>query len=162
MKRRTHARTRHAGFTLVELMITIVIVSILASIAVPAYTHQIRKSRRTEARTALLELASREERFLAANNLYSVTATDLGYGSIPTAVGSGYYTMNVVPGAGSPLSGTLNGSATSVPTFTATATPVAGMGQDLDTDCSSFTVDSTGKQSSANTGGSDTTTICWQ
>ena len=54
-----HASRRHAGFTLVELMITVVILAIVVSIAMPSYSVQVRKSRRTEARTALLDLAGR-------------------------------------------------------------------------------------------------------
>jgi type IV pilus assembly protein PilE len=43
--------------------------------------------------------------------------------------------------------------------FTATATP-AGT-QTKDTQCQSFSIDSTGKQSAVDSGGNDTTTICW-
>ena len=50
--------SRSAGFTLIELMVVVIIATILLSIAIPAYTSQIRKSRRTEARTAVLDLAS--------------------------------------------------------------------------------------------------------
>jgi len=64
-------RTRTAGFTLIELMIAIVIATVLITIAVPTYQAQIRKSRRTEARMAVLDLASREERFLSTANSYS-------------------------------------------------------------------------------------------
>lgn len=154
MQRRSAGKPRLRGFTLIELMITIVVVSILASIAVPAYTRQIRKSRRTEARTALLELASREERYLAVNNGYTNNANNLGYSAFGVAIGSGYYQLNAP---------TVNaGTASAAATFSLTAQPVTGMGQDLDSDCHSFTVDSTGKQSSLNSSSSDSTSICWQ
>jgi len=45
-------RTSAAGFSLIELMVTVAIATILISIAIPAYNTQIRKSRRTEAKTA--------------------------------------------------------------------------------------------------------------
>jgi type IV pilus assembly protein PilE len=70
---------RSAGFTLIELMTVLVIGTILATIAIPAYRGQIQKSRRTEARTALLDLAAREERYLSTNNTYSSLPGDLGY-----------------------------------------------------------------------------------
>ncbi len=54
------------GFTLIELMVTIMVAAILAAIAVPSYTSQIRKSRRTEARNAVLDAAAREERLFAS------------------------------------------------------------------------------------------------
>ena len=157
MLRRTAGRTPRArGFTLIELMVTVVIVSILASIAIPAYTAQVRRSRRTEARTALLDLAGREERFLATNNRYSSTAAELGYPALGpgVAVASGYYSLDVVVVAG--------GAAT-VPTFTATAAPIAGQGQDKDSDCQGgFTLTSTGLQGSKNSVGVNSSAICWK
>jgi type IV pilus assembly protein PilE len=84
------------GFTLVELMVVIVIAAVLAAIAIPGYTSQVRKSRRTEARNALLDAAAREERFYATNNYYSITSSDLGYGAAwaTYVVGSNYYSLN--------------------------------------------------------------------
>jgi type IV pilus assembly protein PilE len=145
---------RAAGFTLIELMVTVVIVSILASIAVPSYMSSVRKSRRTEAKTALLDLAAREERYLATNTTYSDTAADLGYSNLPGPTSSGYYQLAV---------NVTSPTATAAATFTATATAVAGKGQDKDTNCSVFKVTQTGVQSSANSGGTDTTATggCW-
>lgn len=141
------------GFTLVELMVVILIGSILLAIAAPSYMTHIRKSRRTEARTALLDLASREERYMSGNNAYTNTAANLGYTALPTTIGSGYYTLTV----GAPVAATAAAPAS----FAATATPVAGKGQDKDLQCVSFTVDSTGKQSALNSGGTDSTSTCW-
>src|ERR1700759_3658934 len=150
-----HAATRSypKGFTLVELMVAVLVPAILASIAAPSYLAYIRKSRRTEARSALLDLASREERYMSSNNAYTNAAANLGYPALPTAIGSGYYTLTV----GAPVAAT----ATAPASFTATATPVAGKGQDKDSQCASFTVDSTGKQSSLNSSGTDSTSTCW-
>ena len=89
-----------AGFTMVELMVVVVIASVLMAIAIPTYLDKVRKSRRTEAKTALLDLAGREERFYNTNNTYSSTPSDLGYGAVaaafPMTVGSGYYQVSVV------------------------------------------------------------------
>ena len=49
------------GFTLVELLITIVVVGILVSIAYPAYTEHLRKSRRAEAQQVLMDIALRQQ-----------------------------------------------------------------------------------------------------
>lgn len=56
---------RHiAGFTLIELMLTIGIASILTAIAVPAYTQHVQRARVLPALDALSALATRmEQRF---------------------------------------------------------------------------------------------------
>ncbi|MBC7498971.1 MAG: prepilin-type N-terminal cleavage/methylation domain-containing protein [Herminiimonas sp.] len=61
---------RAAGFTLIELVITVAIIGILAAIALPSYEYAVRKARRTEARTALTQLMQSEERYLSVRNRY--------------------------------------------------------------------------------------------
>jgi type IV pilus assembly protein PilE len=134
-------------------MVVVTIAAILLSIAGPSHLSYIRKSRRTEAKTALLDLASREERYMSSNNAHSNTAANLGYTALPTAIGSGYYQLS----AAAPVAATAAAPAS----FTATATPVAGKGQDKDLPCASFTVDSTGKQSALNSSGTDSSSTCW-
>jgi len=150
MYQRTAQRpSRTTGFSLIELMVTVLIISVLVAIAVPTYIDKVRKSRRTEAKTVLLDLAGREERFYNTNNVYSVLPADLGYGAIsaafPMVVGSGYYNVNVVLNAGPPVG------------YTLTAYPVAGSDQANDTHCTLFTLLSTGQQTST-----PDTTSCWQ
>jgi len=94
---RTH-KTRH-GFTLIELMIAVAIVGILAAIAIPSYTSYVQKARRTSAKTALLDLASREAKYYSTNNAYTNSMTNLGYASagpiaVPDAT-SNYYNLSV-------------------------------------------------------------------
>jgi type IV pilus assembly protein PilE len=152
----TKRSTRHtSGFSLIELMIVVVIVSILAAIAVPSYLSSIRQSRRTDAKSALLDLAAREERWFATNNgTYTTVATNLGYsGTWPVVVGSGYYQIQQPT--------VTTGSTTAVATFTITAVPVPGSDQaNKDLACTSFTIDNTGKQSAT---GSDVNPSinCW-
>ena len=50
---------RHRGFTLMEMMIVVVILGVLVTIAYPSYQEQVRKSRRGDAKQALLDAASR-------------------------------------------------------------------------------------------------------
>lgn len=58
------------GFTLIELMITLAIVAILATIAYPAYTDYVIKSRRVDARSALITASQFLERNYSTQNTY--------------------------------------------------------------------------------------------
>jgi type IV pilus assembly protein PilE len=142
-----------SGFTLIELVVTMVVAAVLAAIAIPSYLSYTRQSRRTEAKAALLDMASLEERYFSTQNVYSSTSTDLGYsGAWPVTVGSGYYQIGAptivaatVPTAGAP--------AGTPATYSLTAVPV---GDQLKDPCQSFTVTSGGVQSSTPAG-----TSCW-
>jgi type IV pilus assembly protein PilE len=150
-----------SGFSLIELMIALAIGAILIAIAVPMYTKQVQHSRRVDARTAVLDIAGREERYMSVQSSYTNVPANLGYAAagpatFPMTVGSGYYQANVtVVAAAAPLP----------PTYKVFATPVAGSSQLKDTQCQYFSVDSTGKQFSSASiggGGADTSAVCWQ
>lgn len=66
------------GFTLIELMITVVVVAILAAIALPSYQEYITRARRTEGMALLNEAAARQERYRAQNGTYADTVSQLG------------------------------------------------------------------------------------
>jgi type IV pilus assembly protein PilE len=151
-------RARKAkGFTLIELMTAVLVVAILAAIAIPSYTTQTRKSRRTEAKAALLDMASREERFNSTNSAYSSSPANLGYsGSWPIKVGSGYYQITACVAANT----TCAADAGTGQAYLLTAQPVPGGSQASDSQCGSFTLDSTGLQKV--TGASSATpSACW-
>jgi type IV pilus assembly protein PilE len=142
---------RSGGFTLVELMITVVVLAIIVGIAVPAYTQQIHKARRADARNAMLDLAGREERFLSVSNSYSQVATDVGYTAFPVTVNNGYYQLSVtVP---DPAQAGVTQS------YIITATTFGP--QLSDTDCATFTVNQLGQQKAANAGAVGNTAVCW-
>ena len=147
------------GFTLIELMVTVAIVTILATIAVTSYSSQVQKSRRTEAKSALLDLAGREERLFSTTNAYSNVEAYLGYAAGGTTVmtampfGNGYYTLTAtVPDA------TQTGLPAGTPTYLLTAAPVAGTSQANDTACGSFSVNQLGVQTVS---GTATAASCW-
>jgi type IV pilus assembly protein PilE len=151
---------RSRGFTLIELMVVVVIATILVSIAVPSYMIQIRESRRTDARTGLLDLAGREESYNATMNAYTNVAANVGYTAFPATIGSGYYTITVacIAANGAALACDGNPNAPIGPSYYLTATPIAGTSQANDTQCTSFSVDSQGNQFSTGTAPS---TTCW-
>lgn len=156
-------RRPQAGFTLIELMVTIVVASILIAVAIPSYTGQMRKSRRTEAKSALLDLASREERFYSTNSAYTNDAANLGMAAasailFQSKIGSGYYqvsactsTTTTIPAACSAAQAV---ASTGV-TYLLVAVPIGT--QAKDTYCGTYTLDNTGVQS--NTGSQ--TSGCW-
>jgi len=148
-------KDRTRGFTLIEVMITVAIVGILSTIAMTVYTTQVQKSRRTDARTAVLDLAGREERFFSVANNYSQLATDVGFAGVwPQVVGSGYYSVNVtVPDPAFVAAGGIG------PSYVITATAI-GL-QLPDTACASFSINQLGKQSSVDATNVDSTATCW-
>jgi type IV pilus assembly protein PilE len=99
------------GFTLIELIITVLIVSILATIAVTSYRFAVIKSNRRAAQGFMMDVALRENQVLLDRRSYASLA-DLGV-TVPSDV-SKAYTVTLTTSAGPP------------PTYTITATPVAG------------------------------------
>jgi type IV pilus assembly protein PilE len=139
-------RTASTGFTLIELMVAVAVVAILGTIAMATYTKQIQKSRRTDARSAVMDLAGREEKLFSTTNAYSSAVSDLGYGTPadvwPINVGSGYYQVTVT--TPTPVS------------YLVTATAIGA--QLKDTSCLSFSVDQLGSQTAT---GGGTASECW-
>jgi len=120
-----HRRTR--GFTLIELMVTCAIVAILMAIAVPSYALFMKQSRRGGAEAVLMDIAQREQQYLLDVRAYAATPAALNT-TVPVDV-SAYYTITIVPAVGPP------------PTFTVTATPIAGTAQAGDP---TLSIDNTG------------------
>lgn len=125
---------RMLGITLIELMIVIVVLGILAVVAYPNYRDFAARAKRNEARAALLQIATNQERFYLNNKTYTADMTNLGFpvaANFTTETGSYVVTINAANAA----------------TYTATATY-----QNADAEagkCLTMTINSTGIKSSA-------------
>jgi type IV pilus assembly protein PilE len=117
------------GVTLIELMITVVIVATLAAIALPSYLGQLRRSARAEAQTLLTDMASRQQQFLVDRRAYAASVATLGV--TPPANLNGKFNVTVTAANGSP------------PTFTLTAT---GLGSQLKDHCPVLSIDNAGNR----------------
>ena len=102
---------KQAGFTLIELMITVAIVGLLASIAYPSYTTYVRKSNRTAAKAQILDIANRQQQYLLANRTYATSLANLNY-SLPTDMSSRYTASVAAAAAGATPSYTITFQAT--------------------------------------------------
>lgn len=84
------------GVTLMELMIVVVIVSILAALAYPSYRQYAARAKRNEARAALLQIATNQERFYLQNSTYTTDMSNLGFASAgPITSDTGSYSIAV-------------------------------------------------------------------
>ena len=128
------------GLTLVELLIVPVIVGIMGSLAYPQYLEFTARAKRTEARAALLQVATNQERFYLSNSTFTNDLTNLGFGAASDVkTNSGAYIVNV--------------TAADATNFTAVATY---QNPDSEKDkCLTFTITGDGTQTSA------PDTNCW-
>lgn len=87
---------RERGFTLIEVMITVAIVAILATIAMPSYTDYITRSKITEATSTLADLRVKMEQWYQDNRNYGSSGTTCGV-AMPQLK---YFTLSCNWGAG--------------------------------------------------------------
>ncbi len=129
-----------------ELLVAMAVAAVLASLAVAAYGHSVAKSRRADAKTALLDLAAREERYYTTNNAYTNVAANLGYGTFPVAV----------PGGAAQATYVLSVTAATATSFTAQAVRAGAQATD---ECGDYTIDDRGQQGNANN--AQPSASCW-
>jgi type IV pilus assembly protein PilE len=172
---RYHAGMRgQSGFTLIELVIAMAIVALLAAIALPAYTGQIRKGNRAVAKATLTQLLQREEAFFSDRKSYAATLTALGFGADTVYAckdgntnctsGSGIYTVTVCNAGNSP-SGLRSSSGATIACVNPTATAVWMMAtpvnqQAADTQCGTMVVNTAGIK--GQTGAGAAGLLCWK
>lgn len=142
------SRTHQSGFTLLEMMIVVAIIALLATIALPSYQDYVRKGRRADAQSFLLEVAARQQHWLVDRRAYSgfveKAVADGGLGMTAPSNVSTFYDVTMV----------VDNTAGTPPTFTVTATPKSGNDQAKDK-CGALSVNQSGTKTYSGTG------TCW-
>ncbi len=128
--------SRRRGFTLIELMITVAIVAILSAIAFPSYQNQVRKGRRADAKSVMLDLTQQLERRYTTDRDYTNLTAVCGQSVQSPTTGTAWYQVSTVctPSA-----------------YTVTATPQGTQASDP---CATMTINTIGTRTPATAG-------CW-
>jgi type IV pilus assembly protein PilE len=129
------------GFTLIEMLITVVLISILAAVALPNYQAQARKARRTDAQILLLETAQKLERCAAQYGAYN----NAGCGV--TAPLAEHYTITI--------------PTQTMATYIVSAAPKATSPQRDDLGCVTFTLNQNGVRASTSHADFSGSVQCW-
>ena len=137
-----------AGFTLIELMVTVSILGILLGVALPSYQNQIARTRRAAAAGCAMELAQFMERVYASNMRYDLN------GGVAT-------TLPAVPCRNDLSASYTLGFAAAQPaarTFAIVATPIGAQAA-RDTQCAVLGIDQANARTVSGTG---TVAQCWR
>ncbi|OGB34489.1 MAG: hypothetical protein A3F78_20250 [Burkholderiales bacterium RIFCSPLOWO2_12_FULL_61_40] len=147
------------GFTLIELMITVVIVGILSAIAIPSYTQHVLRGNRAEAKNTLLALAQRLEQNYTLSGSYvrtqGATIDDIDNTTIAA------WGLNQIPLSGAArYTITFQVASPTTTAFTIIATPTGS--QSSDTTCGVLTLDNRNLKGAAGQNNRhQTTRDCW-
>ena len=143
-KKPQELRAQARGFTLIEVMITVAIVAILASIALPSYSDYVRRGRIPEATSNLSANNAKMEQWFQDAKSYYATGSTSSCGVSISSSNLKYFTLTCSPG-----------SSTS---YTITATGTSAMAGFV------YTIDQDGTRTSTITGVSGWTassSSCW-
>jgi type IV pilus assembly protein PilE len=141
------SRRAMLGMTLIELMAVIMVIGVLGMIAIPSYRQYTTRAQRTEAKSALLQLATNQERYYLTNRTYGTVAQ--------------LVTANLLPAGGLTERGTytITIDAPSATGYTARARPTSGAAIDMtaDAQCTEFNITAQGVRGATGTAAAN----CW-
>lgn len=122
------------GFSFIELLAVLVIISILSAIVYPGYQNYIVRAHRSDGQTALLNLANQMEHYYFQNNTYQTATIGRGQNTDvlnESSSSENWYSLSIPSATDSD--------------YTLQATP-RGAQAISDTHCQSLTLDSAGKK----------------
>jgi len=162
-------KNSESGFTLIELMITVVILGILVGVGYPSYINYVTEARRSDATINITRIASLQEKFFTECGRYADT---LGVSGTPRncaggvmdaglvaggATREGHYILTAVVAPGpAPVNAPGGGG------FTLTATPVGLQATRDAVKCTTLTINQTGVKAATGTHGGPTGGRCWK
>lgn len=148
MTRRSPKHALAAGFTMIELIITVAVIAILAAIAVPSYVDYVTRSKLVEAKSNLSDMRTRLEQYFLDNRAYPNAC--IPYASGPAGAGNIY-----LPSSNKYFSVSCALTATTY-TITATGASTGGTGGFV------FTIDqNNNRQTTGVPTGWKTSNVCW-
>jgi len=152
-KLNVNTKHKQRGVTLIELVVVIMIIGILAAVAVPSYRNYVIRSQRSDAKDALLALASQQEKYYLQCNAYAdniANAPSCADSELQGADTSenGWYDLTIL--------------AADATGFRLEAGAAAGENQFQDTECRKFFVTDRGIRTAEDAGGTDNTEECWR
>lgn len=150
-------KKQQQGFTLIEIMITVAIVAILASIAYPSYVDSVRKGKRSDAKVELLRIAQMQEGYFAQNLSYASSLTQLGLSDNTVASEQNEYNISIGESLPAGCTGT---NATPCTSFRLDAFPSGS--QASDTACPKFTLSSSGQKGTNGNQTAEQIRRCWK
>jgi type IV pilus assembly protein PilE len=149
MKLLPRLHVRAAGFTLIEVMITVAIIAIIAAVALPNYIDYVTRSRIVEAKTNLSDMRTRLEQYFFDNRSYptaciAAASGPAGAGNIYLPASAKFFTVACTPPAMTPT------------TYTVTATGTGSMAGFV------YTIDQANTHATTSTGPwGKSSTSCW-
>ena len=143
------------GFTLLELLIAVAIFGLLAAFAYPSYLDHARKTKRSAAKSALIELSSRQTQYHLDNKTYTSDLTNLGYPTSPAYIDS---IGNTVTATATDRIYQIGAQAGTVNANEFTLAAIPQLTQTRDTTCATLRLSSTGQKTET---GSGSASNCW-